>query len=188
MNKANSDSKVKKTFVRNCEQRVKSSGRSNVVREVESSAFGLESRSSLKASSLNEPTICSSAALANYLSEVKNSGPPPVTIDDLNVDKGELCAKMTKKLNFHVTDRIYKNLIELNSTIEEEFKAKKDKRRPRSVGPTRKDLEPDIEDFCEDEVEPDSPPKIPVVKPKLRPIKVIETGDLHKLVASFEVL
>ncbi|KAJ2945405.1 hypothetical protein O0L34_g211 [Tuta absoluta] len=188
MNKANSDSKVKKTFVRNCEQKVKSSGRSHVVREVEGSAFGFESGSTLKGSALSEPTICSSAALANYLSDVKNSGPPPVTIEDLNVDKGELCAKMTKKLNFHVTDRIYKNLIELNSTIEEEFKAKKDKRRAKSVGPTRKDLEPDIEDFCEDEVEPDSPPKIPVVKPKSRPIKVVENGDLHRITARFEFL
>lgn len=94
---------------------------------------------------------------------------------------------MTKKLNFHVDNKMYKNLIALNASIEE-TKIRKDKRLTSSAGLAKKDLEPDIEDFCEDEKELDLPPKITIVKPKFKPIKSVENGHLHKLVASFEIL
>lgn len=95
--------------------------------------------------------------------------------------------QMTKKLNFHINNKIYKNLIELNASIED-TKIRKDKRSTTSAGSTKRDLEPDIEDFCNDEREIDSPPKITIVKPKFKPIREVEDGHLHKLVASFEVL
>ncbi|XP_049876195.1 uncharacterized protein LOC126373884 [Pectinophora gossypiella] len=188
MNKAKSDPKVKKTLVRNYEQKVKPGGRCEVIRDVESDRIeDIGSGSSLKKTGLSEPSLCSSAALANYLSDVKKSLPPPLSVDDLNVERGELCSKMTKKLNFHFNDRIYKNLVELNATIEE-LKTKKDKKSASGAHVIKKDLEPNIEDFCEDEIEPDFPPKIPVIKSKFRPVKTVEDGRLHKLIASFEVL
>lgn len=82
---------------------------------------------------------------------------------------------------------MYKNLIELNAGIEE-IKIRKDKRSASSIGLAKKDLEPDIEDFCEDEKELDLPLKIPIIKPKFRPTKSIDDGHLHRLVASFEIL
>lgn len=93
---------------------------------------------------------------------------------------------MTKKLNFHFNDKIYKNLVELNASVEN-LKSKKDK-RPSSLTSVKRELEPNIEDFFEDEKEIDSPPNIPVLKPKFRPIKKVEDGRLHKLVAAFEDL
>lgn len=90
---------------------------------------------------------------------------------------------MTKKLNFHFTDKIYKNLIELNANVEE-IKSKKE-RRPISI---KKDVEPNIEDFYEDTNEIDVAPKIPIVRPKYKPLKNVENGDLHKLIKEFECL
>lgn len=94
---------------------------------------------------------------------------------------------MTKKLNFHFNDKMYKNLIELNASVEE-FKCRKDRRPSSSTKPNKKDVEPNIEDFYEDEKEIDSPPSIPVLKPKFKSIKKTEDGRLHKLVAAFENL
>lgn len=93
---------------------------------------------------------------------------------------------MTKKLNFHFNVRIYRNLIELNASAENS-KSRKD-RRTSSITSQKRDLEPNIEDFYEDEVEIDSPPTIPVLKPKFKPIKKVEDNRLHKLVSAFEDL
>lgn len=82
---------------------------------------------------------------------------------------------------------MYKNLIELNASISD-LKNKKDRRPSSSTVSSKKDLEPNIEDFYEDEKEIDSPPSIPIIKPKFKPIKKLEEGRLHKLVASFENL
>lgn len=93
---------------------------------------------------------------------------------------------MTKKLNFQFNDRIYNNLIELNASVDG-LKSKKD-RRTSSATSLKKDLEPNIEDFYEDEKEIDTPPTIPILKPKFRTIKKVDDGRLHKLVAAFEDL
>lgn len=94
--------------------------------------------------------------------------------------------QVTKKLNFHFNDRIYRNLIELNSNLEDQ-KKKKEKRSASSTS-TKRDLEPNIEDFYEEENDKDSPPNIPVIKPKFKPVKKVENGQLHKLVTAFENL
>lgn len=94
--------------------------------------------------------------------------------------------QVTKKLNFHFNDRIYKNLIVLNTNVEDS-KKKKDK-RPSSGSSSKRDLEPSIEDFYEDVTESDSPPHIPIIKPKFKVVKTVENKQLHKLVATFECL
>ncbi|XP_075980414.1 uncharacterized protein LOC142979412 [Anticarsia gemmatalis] len=189
MNKASSDPKVKKTLVRNYELKVKPSSRRQVVHDVACSSTSTKKSSSTseKENELSQPSLCSSGVIANYLTEVKKSAPPPISAEDLNVDKKIVCAKVTKKLNFQFNDRIYKNLIELNASVDE-LKSKKDRRPSSSTTSLKKDLEPNIEDFYEDEKEIDSPPNIPVIKPKFKPIKKVENGRLHKLVAAFEDL
>ncbi|KAJ8714859.1 hypothetical protein PYW08_004840 [Mythimna loreyi] len=189
MNKSAPDSKIKKTLLRNYELKVKPSSRIPVVHDFASSSNSVSKQStrlSQKENELNEPTLCSSGVIATYLSDLKKLSPPPLSSEDLNVDRGHLCAKMTKKLNFHFNDRIYNNLIELNASVEG-LKNKKD-RRSSSTTVIKKDLEPNIEDFYEDEKEIDSPPSIPILKPKFRTIKKVDDGRLHKLVAAFDDL
>ncbi|CAH0589255.1 unnamed protein product [Chrysodeixis includens] len=188
MNKSAPDPKVKKTLLRNYELKVRPSMRKPLVVHDTASSSNLtaQTRSSQKENELCQPSLCSSGAIANYLSDVKKQPAKPVSSDDLNVDKGQLCAKMTKKLNFHFNDRIYRNLIELNASVENS-KGRKE-RRASSITSQKRDLEPNIEDFYEDEIEVDSPPTIPVLKPKFKPIKKVEDNRLHKLVAAFEDL
>lgn len=91
---------------------------------------------------------------------------------------------MTRKLNFHFNDRIYNNLVELNSDAAD----LKKKDRKAKISTSKRDLEPNIDDFCHSEKEGDVIPNIPVIKPKLKSVRNIESGKLHKLVSSFEVL
>ncbi|CAB3230208.1 unnamed protein product [Arctia plantaginis] len=181
-NKSSSNSKVKKTLLRNYELKVKPSMRKQVVHDIACSSNSTVKSNLSEKENLSQPSLCSSGALANYL-EV----PPQLFSEDLNVDQGQVSAKVTKKLNFHFNDKMYKNLIELNASVEE-FKSKKDRRPSSSTTSNKKDVEPNIEDFYEDEKEIDSPPSIPVLKPKFKPIKRTEDGRLHKLVAAFENL
>lgn len=101
MNKLGSDPKVQKTLVRNCEKKVKPPGRKQVVHDVGCSSKAQtgkssgSSGSSQKENELNEPTLCSSEALANYLSDIKLSAPPPLNTEDLNVDKSKISAKVS---------------------------------------------------------------------------------------------
>lgn len=90
MNKLGSDPKVKKTLVRNSVKRIKPPVRNKVVHDVagcSSKVTGRSFGSSQKENELNEPTLCSSEALANYLSEIKLSSPPIMKAEELNVDK-----------------------------------------------------------------------------------------------------
>ncbi|XP_072944767.1 uncharacterized protein [Epargyreus clarus] len=180
MRKAGSDPKVKKTLVRNYEQKTH---RERVIYDVDASSSKAPVVS--KENQLEHPTLCSSEALAKYLVDAKKSL-PSVPSEDLNVDKGQLTAKMTKKLNFHFNDRIFRNLVELNADTAS-LKSKRDKKpsRPSSV---KKDLEPKIEDFFDDEDEIDVCPNIPVMKPKFKPVRPVENGQLHRIVSSFECL
>ncbi|XP_045774721.1 uncharacterized protein LOC123873743 [Maniola jurtina] len=180
MKKAGTDPKVKKTLLRNYEQKVRSDLKPVVV-----SAGSSKETSCANKKELDQPTLCSSEALANYLSDVKKSVPPPLSEEDLKVSKSQLSAKITKKLNFHFNDRIYKNLVELNIDVAN-TKNKKDK-KIKNIS-IKKDLEPNIEDFCHNEKEDDLVPNIPVLKHKFQPIRSIENGQLHRLVASFENL
>ncbi|XP_053611019.1 uncharacterized protein LOC128675562 [Plodia interpunctella] len=182
MNKLGTDPKVKKSLVRNIEHRVKSS-RKQVVHDVACSSRKSD-QSSQKENDLGQPTLCSSEVYANYLSDVKKSLPVP-SEENVYVDKVQLSSKMTKKLNFHFNDKIYKNLIELNASVEES-KSRKDKRP--LCGTSKRDLEPNLEDFFEDEEEIDSPPNIPIVKNKFKPVKYTENRFMHTLVASYEDL
>ncbi|KAG6464254.1 uncharacterized protein LOC115452937 [Manduca sexta] len=179
MKKSGIDTKVKKTLVRNYEQRVKSTSK-NVTHDVGSTSKVTSEKPAQKENTLNQPSLCSSAVVANYLVDVRKTAPPSAPLDDVNIDKNQV----TKKLNFHFNDRIYKNLIELNANVE--LKSKKE-RRPSSIN-IKRDLEPNIEDFYCDEKEPDSPPEIPVLRPKFKPVKIVENGHLHKLVAKFDNL
>ncbi|XP_028167380.1 uncharacterized protein LOC114357792 [Ostrinia furnacalis] len=188
MNRHGFDSKVKKTLNRNCEQKTKPPALK------ETSVFDIgcsnlptadrSSRSSQKENQLNQPSLCSSEALAHYLTDVKKSLPSPTPLED--IDKCQYSSKMTKKLNFHFNDRIYKNLIELNANVED-LKTKRDK-RVHSASSSKRDMEPNIEDFYQDEIESDVMPVIPVIKPKFKPVKKVENGQLHRLIASFEDL
>ncbi|CAG4951297.1 unnamed protein product [Colias eurytheme] len=184
MKKAGADPKVRKTFVRNCEQKVKNNHK--VVHDVagssKSSAVHLIKPIDQE---LDKPTLCSSEVLANYLTDAKNALPRANKLDDLNLDKAQLSSKVTKKLNFHFNDRIYKNLVELNADVASSKNKKEKKVRTNLV---KKDLEPNIEDFCQEEKREDELPHIPVIKPKVKPVKRIESSNLHKLVSSFEVL
>ncbi|KAM3959659.1 LOW QUALITY PROTEIN: uncharacterized protein ACR2FA_006308 [Aphomia sociella] len=188
MKRGGTDPKVK-SLVRNSEQKINQSSCNQVVYDVACSSRESEKiqRSSQKENELNEPTLCSSEALANYLTDVKKSLPTPLSTENSNIDKGELTSKLTKKLNFHFNDRIYKNLIELNANVSD-MKSKRDRRPTSSTSIVRRDLEPTIEDFYQDEEEIDVAPSVPVVKPKFKPVKQIDDGQLHELVASFEVL
>ncbi|XP_039756266.1 uncharacterized protein LOC120630962 [Pararge aegeria] len=179
MKKAGTDPKIKKTLLRNYEQKVDKDKKTRTV-----SAGSSKVKACSNKNELDHPALCSSAALANFISDVKNSAPPPHSLEDLKVSKTELSAKITRKLNFHFNDRIYRNLVELNADIAN-VKNKKDK---KTKAPLKKDQEPSIEDFCHDEKEDDLPPNIPLTKCKFKPIRSVESGQLHKLLASFEKL
>lgn len=77
-------------------------------------------------------------------------------------------------------------MVELNASFED-LRAKKEK-RPTGRAVTKKDLEPNLEDFFEDDLEVDCPPDVPVIRPKFKPLKTVENGQLHTLVTSFESL
>lgn len=96
MKKAASDSKVKKTLVRNYEVKVKPSAQKQVIHDVDCSASTTQkSHSSEKENALSQPSLCSSRMLANYLTDVKKSYPPPLSSEDLNIDKGQVSAKVS---------------------------------------------------------------------------------------------
>lgn len=102
MNAPGADPKVKKTYVRNCEKKITSKTRTEVTRDVDQMSAILGGEESLKKSQknnvLSEPTLCSSAALINYLADVKRSLPPLQSNDDLNVNTGELCSKVKPQI------------------------------------------------------------------------------------------
>lgn len=102
MNAPGTDPKVKKTYVRNCEKKITSKTRKEVIRDVDQKSTdpGEEDSSKItqKVNILSEPTLCSSVTLANYLADVKKSLPSLQSIDDLNVDTGELCSKVKPHL------------------------------------------------------------------------------------------
>ncbi|CAG9788529.1 unnamed protein product [Diatraea saccharalis] len=186
MNKHGSSNKVKKTLVRNFEQK-KVSGHKQLAKLDMGCSSNLSpaQSSSKRQTGLSQPSLCSSEAFAHYISDIKRTTPSPNIDEELKLDKCQLEAKVTKKLNFHFNDRIYKNLIELNARVDE-TKIKKDK-RPSSAN-IKRDLEPNIEDFCYDEKEYDMVPTVPIIQVKFKPVKKVDDGQLHKLVASFEDL
>ncbi|XP_059057767.1 uncharacterized protein LOC131851299 [Achroia grisella] len=188
MNKKGADPKVKKTLIRNYEQKVRKTSPNPVIYDVACTSKQTEKsrQFSQKDKELSQPTLCSSEALASYLSDVKKSLPPPA-VEDLNIEKGELTSKVTKKLNFHINDRIYRNLIALNANVDE-LKTTKNRRPTSGMKQLKRDLEPKIEDFYQDEEETDIAPNVPTIKPKFKPVKKSYDGDLHQLVASFEIL
>lgn len=98
-----------------------------------------------------------------------------------------LLFQMTKKLNFHFNDRIYKNLIELNANFDDS-KLRKDKRPLSASNSTKRDMEPNLEDFYEEDIDIDTAPTIPVLKPKFKPIWRVEDGELHRLISTFDDL
>lgn len=95
MNKFGIDSKVKKTLVRNVELKAKPLTRKQIaVLDMGCSPKAPETfHSSQKENELSQPSICSSEALANYLSDVKKCVPPSVPSED--VDKYQLDAKVS---------------------------------------------------------------------------------------------
>lgn len=96
MHKAASDSKIKKTLVRNCEVKVRPSTRRQVVHDVASlPSQSHKSSRSQKENELSQPTLCSSESINNYIAELKKLSPPPLSSEDLNVDKGEICTKVS---------------------------------------------------------------------------------------------
>ncbi|RVE49887.1 hypothetical protein evm_005480 [Chilo suppressalis] len=180
------DSKVKKTLVRNIEHKRFPEPKVLASHDMGCSKDGSSSKpSSPQPVDLGQPSLCSSETLAHYLSDFKNTKRTPNKEEDLKQDKHMLEAKVTKKLNFHFNDRIYKNLIELNASVSD-TKIKKDK-KPSSAK-IKRDLEPNIEDFCYDDKESDVVPTVPIIQLKFKPIKKVDNGQLHELVASFEDL
>ncbi|XP_050347655.1 uncharacterized protein LOC126771682 [Nymphalis io] len=183
MRKSGSDPKVKKTLLRNYEQRILTQPKA--VHDSDSGPSKLVKPSYQIEQELDQPALCSSEALANYLTDIRKSAPLPCP-EEL-IDQVQNSAKITKKLNFHFNDRIYKNLVELNTDIAN-LKSRRDKKPIKNITPVKKDLEPNIEDFCQDEKENDVCPEIPVVKHKIKPIRRFEDGEIHQLVASLEKL
>lgn len=95
MNKHGFDTKVKKTLVRNYEHRAKPAARKQtaVLDMGCSNSPETSSRSSQKENLLSQPSLCSSEALAHYLSDVKKSL-PLMTLED--VDKCQLGSKVSR--------------------------------------------------------------------------------------------
>ncbi|CAH0720514.1 unnamed protein product, partial [Brenthis ino] len=189
MKKTGTDPKVKKTLVRNYEKKIRIERKG--VHDVDAGPSKLNKNPhkplTQRDINLDEPTLCSSEVLASYLSDVRKSVPPPLSPDDLNINKSHINAKITKKLNFHFNDRIYKNLVELNADITN-LQDKQDKKNTKNRIPLKKDLEPRIEDFCQEEKEPDVCPNVPILKRNITLLKGVEDGRLHRLIASFEKL
>lgn len=98
MNNAASDSKIKKTLLRNYELKVKPSTRKQVVHDFASpsnSASRKSTSSSQKENELGQPTLCSSGVIATYLSDLKKLNAAPLSAEDLNVDRGQMGAKVS---------------------------------------------------------------------------------------------
>lgn len=103
MIKSGADPKVKKTLVRNVNQKVKPTALKRVVHDVgNGSSTSVGDTAQIQApNELSQPTLCSSELLANYLSGVKNSLPPPLSEKDLIANKTELCSKVKRKVYYH---------------------------------------------------------------------------------------
>ncbi|KAL4705185.1 hypothetical protein ACJJTC_018431 [Scirpophaga incertulas] len=179
MIKHGNDAKVKKILVRNNELKF-NKNKETVIPDM-GSASNISGQPTINRYELNQPSLCSSEALANYLSEIKLTLPPPVTCGELS--SGDLCTKITKKLNFNFDDKIYKNLIELNAS-NAQVKKKKDKKVASNS--TKRDMEPNMEDFFQIDTDKDITPTIPAIKPKFKAIRKIDSEHLHKLFGSFE--
>lgn len=93
-NKSSSDSKVKKTLLRNYELKVNPSMRKQVVHDVACASNSTVKSSLSEKENLSQPSLCSSEALANYLYDVKKSVPPPLSSEDLNVVDDRISAKV----------------------------------------------------------------------------------------------
>lgn len=101
MRRSGADPKVKKTIVRDCEKKIKPGANKYVARDFGSTSRGKTAKklgSSAKENELDHPTLCSSEILAQYLTDVKISSPPSLTIEDLNEDKERISTKVRKHI------------------------------------------------------------------------------------------
>lgn len=98
MNKTRTNPKVKKTLVRNCEQKVKTATRKQAVYDAGTSKDpDIICTNNEKENKLTEPTMCSSEMFTNYLCNIKKLEVPH-SADDLNVAKGQSSAKVKGKI------------------------------------------------------------------------------------------
>lgn len=98
MKKSVSDAKVKKTLLRNYEQKVRTNLKG--VHDVDAGSSKVTKQPTnnhIPKDSLDEPKLCSSEALANYLSDVRKTVPPPLSPEDLNIDGAHISAKVNIK-------------------------------------------------------------------------------------------
>lgn len=108
MDKPGSDPKVKKTLLRNYEQKslVK---HKNVSRNSEPTSSNAGHKRCMQKSNLKDdpalsiPTLCSSEVFAHYLTDATKSLPPPLTVQDQNIDRD----KINNKVNIPVFSLIY---------------------------------------------------------------------------------
>ncbi|XP_068617969.1 uncharacterized protein [Battus philenor] len=192
MKKFGTDPKVKKTLIRNYDQKLSAKQTGQCTYEPKASGSKISQKRTPKKSHydkndkpLSQPSICSSEMLANYLTEVTKNVPTEAAIIDQNIDREQISSKITKKLNFHMNEKMYKNLVELNGNVDVQ-NTRKDRRPCKTT--SKRDLEPSIEDFDHDEKDKDLMPAIPIPNYKIKPLKIVENGNLHKLVATFEKL
>ena len=103
MKKAVADPKVKKTLLRNYESRIRTElkGVHDVDAGPSKTSKKISSKHFIQKDSLDEPKLCSSEALANYLCDVRKTVPPSLSPEDLNIDRAQISAKVRSLLPFH---------------------------------------------------------------------------------------
>lgn len=109
MKKFGTDPKVKKTLIRNYDEKAKTCSRNHDEQTANSIAVpkqNLQNRHTHNENELGQPTLCSSEVLANYLTDVTKNPPPLQCIEDKNVDK--------EKINAKVSYRYKKNIKKLS--------------------------------------------------------------------------
>lgn len=94
MRKAGADPKVKKTLLRNYEQKVRIQSKTVNCDAGPSKSDKQQTKYDYhKDSDLDRPSLCTSEAIANYITDVRKCG-PTLSPEDLNINQAEINAKV----------------------------------------------------------------------------------------------
>lgn len=183
MRKARRDPSVKKSLVRDAER--------DISKHVVKSKEGSEplSRKPTRDRSLDQqfhleydltnPKLCTTKMITNQISNIKRKPPPAVNLDDVNPEKPLIAAMMTKKFNFHVNERVYGNLVEINTNTIPERKSRR--RSPVRCHSVSRDAEPKLEDFYVKTESVDRPRILTCARPKYKFVTPFDEDRLHKI-------
>lgn len=95
--------------------------------------------------------------------------------------------QISKQLNFHFNEKIYKDLVALNiSDSDISSRVRKKTPVPSYISKMTKDIEPNLDDFYEDKPKLDEPILPAPAKVKYNPIIKYNGKDIYERISSWE--